>query len=139
MKRIAIFIAALAYMPGAQAQSEPMFKGLFYDSEHKITIRLDLDSETVKVPGLDMLGGTNGYMSGGLLFGTWFVTDFKKKDGSATLRLTNDFGADTQEVELTHQKADTFSVVLRSPVVMRKAVKNKLVKIGVTKFTFVKK
>lgn len=139
MKRLAIFFAALLLTLGAQAQKEPLFKGLLYNSEYKITIHLDLDSETVKVPGLDMLGGTNGYMSGGLVFGTWFVTDFKKKNNSATLRFTNDFGADTQEVEITHQKADTFNVVLRPLVVMRKAVKNKLVKIGVTKFTFVKK
>lgn len=139
MKRLAIFFAALLLTLGAKAQKESLFKGLLYNSEYKITIHLDLDSETVKVPGLDMLGGTNGYMSGGLVFGTWFVTDFKKKSNSATLRFTNDFGADTQEVEITHQKADTFNVVLRPPVVMRKAVKNKLVKIGVTKFTFVKK
>lgn len=120
------------------AQTKPLFKGLFYNSEYKIALRLDLESESITVPGFEILGKTHGYMSGGLVYSTWIVTGCKKKDGKAVVRLTDDFGSDTQEIEIAQLKADTFSVELKSPVVMRKVVKRKLVKLNVTKFTFVK-
>ena len=122
----------------ATAQKKSVFQGLFYNYETKMAIHLDLDSESVKVPGLAFLGGTNGYMDGGIIYGTWFITEFKKKDSAATLRLTNDFGADTQVLTITHLKSDTFSVELQQPVVIKKVVKNKLVKIG-AKYMFVKR
>ncbi len=139
MKRFVILlVVAFAAFVSADAQKQSLFKGLFYDSDTKMQLHLDLDSETVKVPGLPFLGGTNGYMSGGIIYGTWFITDVKKGKNSAVLRLTNDFGADTQVLNITQIKADTFNVELQQPIVIKKVVKNKLVKIG-SKYTFVKR
>lgn len=139
MKRLLILFAiTIAAFASTDAQNQSLFKGLFYNTETKMQLHLDLDSETVKVPGLPFLGGTNGYMSGGIIYGTWFITDFKKDKNSATIRLTNDFGADTQVLNITHIKADTFNIELQQPVVIKKVVKNKLVKIG-SKYTFIKR
>ena len=122
----------------ASAQNKSVFTGLLYNEETKMAIHINLDTPTVKVPGLPFLGGTNGYMSNGILYGTWIITDFKTNKGIANIRLTNDFGADTQTLTITRIKADTFSVELQPPVVMRRVVKGKLVKIN-SKYTFVKK
>ena len=89
-----------------------------------MAIHLNLDSANVKVPGLPFLGGTNGYMSNGILYGTWIVTDFKVDKNNATIRLTNDFGADTQKLLISH--------------IMRRVVKGKLVKIN-PKYIFIKR
>lgn len=84
-----------------------------------------------------MLGPTNGYMNGNV-YGTWIVTSFKIKNKTAIIRLSNDFGSETQEIEFKHVSADTFSLEMKSPQVMRKVVKRKLVKIP-SKYLFIKK
>lgn len=120
------------------AQTKPTLQGTFYNKEYKITLRLDLTSESIKVPGLEFLGGTNGYIMGGIVYNTWIVTDFKQdSDSSAIIRMINDYGADTQEMKLTKMRGDTFSLELRPPIVIKQAVKRKLVKVG-PKYVFVK-
>ena len=138
MKRILAVLLSLFMVFCANAQKHSVFSGLLYNSDTKMAIHLNLDSANVKVPGLPFLGGTNGYMSNGILYGTWIVTDFKVDKNNATIRLTNDFGADTQKLLISHIKADTFSVELQQPIVMRRVVKGKLVKIN-PKYIFIKK
>lgn len=129
-------LAIIAIVCGAQVK--PTLQGTFYDKQHKITLRLDLTAESIKVPGLEFLGGTNGYISGGIVYNTWIVTDFTQdSDSSATIRMINDYGADTQEMRLTKMRGDTFSLELRPPIVVKQAVKRKLVKVG-PKYIFVK-
>lgn len=120
------------------AQIKPTLRGTFYNKDYKITLRLDLTAESIKIPGLEFLGGTNGYISGGIVYNTWIVTDFKQDtDSSAMIRMINDYGADTQEMKLTKMRGDTFSLELRPPIVVKQAVKRKLVKVG-PKYIFVK-
>ncbi len=137
MKATIAFIVSIAICLCANAKSKSVFSGLLYNKETKITFRINLDTPAVKVPGLPFLGGTNGYMSSGILYGTWIITDFKVGKDNARIRLTNDFGADTQTLIITQIKADTFSVELQQPIVMRRVVKRKLVKIN-PQYIFVK-
>ncbi len=138
MKALIACIALLAMCTCANAQNKSAFAGLLYNEETKMAIHINLDTPVVKVPGLTFLGGTNGYMSNGILYGTWIITDFKAGKNNASIRLTNDFGADTQKLTITRIKADTFSVELQQPVVMRRVVKGKLAKIN-PKYIFVRK
>ena len=138
MKALIACIASLTICICANAQNRSVFAGLLYNEETKMAIHINLDTPIVKEPGLPFLGGTNGYMGNGILYGTWIITDFKANKENASIRLTNDFGADTQKLTITRIKADTFSVELQQPVVMRRVVKGKLVKIN-PKYIFVKK
>ena len=138
MKKILVGLFSVIISLCSYAQKHKIFTGLLYNESTKMSIHLNLDTANVKVPGLPFLGGTNGYMSNGILYGTWIVTDFKVDKNNATIRLTNDFGADTQKLIITHLKADTFSVELQQPVVMRRVVKDKLVKIN-PKYIFIKR
>ena len=138
MNRILAVLLSLFMVFCTNAQKLSVFSGLLYNNDTMMAIHLNLDSANVKVPGLPFLGGTNGYMSNGILYGTWIVTDFKVDKNNATIRLTNDFGADTQKLLISHIKADTFSVELQQPIAMRRVVKGKLVKIN-PKYIFIKR
>ena len=58
------------------------------------------DSASITIPGLSFLGPTNGYM-GGNIYGIWMVTSCEVKGSTATFRLSNDQGADSQTIRLT--------------------------------------
>lgn len=137
MKRLAAIIFVLALTVGVKAQDANLFKGTFYNAANKITLKLDPDSASIEVPGLSFLGGTNGFMRGGIVYGVWVVTKCSKTDKGVSVRLTNDFGADTQQMTITHAAKDTFNVELEAPVYVKQVVKKKLVKIS-PKYTFVK-
>lgn len=128
----------LLLAPAASAaQDAETFCGDFYNKEHDIALHLNLKEEAVNVPGLSVLGSTNGYMNGNI-YGTWIVTGFKIKGGTASIRLTDDFGSETQEIGLTRLAPDTFSLEMRNPQVVRKVKDRKLVKIP-SRYIFVKR
>lgn len=135
--KILLVVLLVCCFTFCNAQNAKTFSGDFYNKENDIALHLNLMEESINVPGFSMLGPTNGYMNGNI-YGTWIVTSFKIKNGAAVIRLSNDFGSDTQEIEFTQVKADTFSLKMQGPLVMRKVEKRKLVKIPL-KYIFVKK
>lgn len=80
-----------------------IYRATYYDSQTRIRLVINLYDETVNVPGYSFIGPTHGYMSGNL-YGIWIVTSCRiHPNGSATLHLTNDQGADSQTIQLTPQ------------------------------------
>ncbi len=78
------------------------FKCTLYDRENKIYLHLDLYEESVNVPGMEMFGPMNGYMNGNV-YGIWMITSSKiENEKTATFRLSNDLGSETQEVKLSN-------------------------------------
>lgn len=136
MKIWPLILFSFSYVT-SPAQEAKIFSGDFHNKSNDIALHLNLLEETVNIPGFSMLGPTNGYMNGNV-YGTWIVTSFKIKDKTAIIRLSNDFGSETQEIAFKHVSADTFSLEMKSPQVMRKVVKRKLVKIP-SKYLFIKK
>lgn len=111
------------------------FKGTFYCAETRVRIILDLYAQSIKIPGYDFFGQTNGYMRGDTntdLYGIWMLTDFKIKGKTAILRFSNDMGSDSQTIEFTAQSDGTFRYKTSGGNEIRKAVKRKLVKISDT-------
>lgn len=156
MKRIVCILAFVfcatctyAFVPGQNecrsSESDSVvptqvFKGRFYCKETRVSLILDLYESSVKIPGYDFFGLTNGYMRGNTnadLYGIWMLTDFKIKDNTATLRFSNDMGSDSQTIELTAQADGTFRYKTKDGNEVRKAVKRKLVKIADT-MTFIR-
>ncbi len=96
-------VAIIGSILFAQARSgspENDFKGSFFNSKYRINLVIDLENESVVVPGLSFLGQTHGYM-GGNIYGVWMITSCKVKKDEATIRMSNDQGADAQTVRLT--------------------------------------
>lgn len=105
------------------------FKGSLYSSENKLTLFLDLYKESIHVPGMDMFGPMHGYLTGNV-YGIWCITSAQiKNENTALIRLSNDFGSETQAVKLSIKNDSTYIFEQEDGVVIKKAVNKKLVKI----------
>ena len=104
MKRLlalcALSTLCLAALRAQQPATTSPFKGTFVNKEFRINLVIDADSASITIPGLSFLGPTNGYM-GGNIYGIWMVTSCEVKGSTATFRLSNDQGADSQTIQLT--------------------------------------
>lgn len=131
MKAIRILLLAMMLW-SADSYAQGPWKMLLYDSTEKITLKLDLYEESIAVPGMEDFGPMNGYMNGNI-YGVWTITSFKiKDDKSATLRLSNDLGSETQEAELQFINDSTLTLNLKGTTVVRRVVGKKLEKITPT-------
>ena len=84
-----------------------------------------------------MFGPLHGYMNGNV-YGIWMITSAKIiNEKEASIRLSNDFGSETQEIKLTVENDSTYNAELVDGVVIKKVIKKKLVKIP-QKITFTK-
>lgn len=113
----------------AQTENKFPFKGVYENFENRVIIRLNLYDATLTAPGLDFLGKLNGYMSGRGIYGIWLLTDFEIKDNEATLRFSNDTGADSQTIVFTQENDSTFHYKAVDGNYVKKASGRKLVKI----------
>lgn len=124
-----IFISFLLCVMAYTASAQKPFKGKLINKEDKINLVIDLYEESIPVPGMDMFGPLHGYMNGNV-YGIWMITSAKiLNDKEATIRLSNDFGSETQEIKLTVENDSTYNAELVDGVVIKKVVKKKLVKI----------
>lgn len=127
MKRI--FVMALTAATLAASAAGPWRLNLENKNE-EATLRIDLYEESVPVPGMELFGPMNGFLAGKGIYGVWMVTSFDiRDDQTATLRLSNDQGSETQAVRLTQQSDSTYLMELQGGVVVKRAVNKKLVKI----------
>ncbi len=70
-----------------------------------------------------------GYMNGNV-YGIWMITSSEIKDEkTAIIRLSNDFGSETQQVRLTIKDDSTYLFEQEDGAVIKKVVGKKLVKI----------
>ena len=130
-------ITSLACLSAVWAGAQRPFKCSLYDLENKINLHIDLYEESINVPGMEMFGPMNGYMNGNV-YGIWMVTSCKVEDETtAPLRLSNDLGAETQQVRLTVEIDSTDQVEQDDGAVIKKVVNRKLVKIP-KKLTFIR-
>lgn len=108
---------------------EQRFKGTFYNEEIGLNIHLDLEEETLIVPGMSFLGPVHGYMDG-KIYGAWMLIKHEIQGNKVLLRFTNDMGADSQNVLLTAKEDGTFYYETVNGNYVRRAVGRKLVKIA---------
>ncbi len=122
-------IACLAGFCAGLTPARPPFKCTLYDRENRICLHLDLYEESINVPGMEMFGPMNGYMDGNV-YGIWMVTSSEiENEKTATFRLSNDLGSETQEVKLTVENDSTYLLEQQGGIVIKKVVDKKLVKI----------
>lgn len=128
MKRLFVLISlAVCLLSHA---SEP-WKLSLIDRDESIVLKIDLQEESIMVPGMEIFGPMHGYL-GGNVYGVWTITSFKLKKDKAILRMSNDLGSETQEAELTQFNDSTYTLKLVGTVLVKRAVGNKLHKIAST-------
>lgn len=123
-----LLAAGLLAATGAAQHLEQPFKGTFYDEQEKIRLCLDLYQPTLQAPGMSFLGKLHGYMQGNI-YGVWLITSFKIKKQTATLRLSDDLGADSQSIKLTLEGDSLLHYEAIDGNHIRRVEKRKLVKI----------
>ncbi len=130
MKRILfLFFIALSLSSTVMAQGPWKLKLLC--PEEDVRLHINLYEESIKVPGMEMFGPMNGYL-GGNIYGVWTVTSFKiQDDKTATLRLSNDLGSETQKATLTQQSDSLYLLHLDGANVVKRVVGKKLVKVPI--------
>ena len=123
-------LSALLCACAAIFVAQQPFKRTLYDPENKINLYIDLYEESIDVPGMEMFGPLHGYMNGNV-YGVWMITSAKIVDEkTATFRLSNDFGSETQQVRLTVENDSTYLFEQEDGAVIKKVVENrKLAKI----------
>lgn len=129
------FFLLLLFLVSLRGYAQQSFyKGLFENRENAVKLVIDLSGETVTVPGFSFLGKTNGYM-GGNIHGVWIVTRCSVMGTNATIHLSNEFGSESQTVNLSKLSDSTFLYEVKGSPVIKKVVNKKLVKIP-TKMVF---
>ena len=121
-------------------QAELPFRVTLYSPDAHITLAIDLYEESVNVPGYEFFGPTFGYMRGDArqwMYGVWFVLSAEIKENKAILRMSNDSGAASQDVELRIMPDGTYAYRALGTNEVSRAEGRKLKKIQ-TKMTFVK-
>ena len=97
--------------------------------EEDVRLHINLYEEIIEVPGMEMFGPQNGYL-GGNIYGVWTVTSFKiQDDKTATLKLSNDLGSETQKVTLVQQSDSVYTMRFDGTNVVKRAIGRKLVKV----------
>lgn len=124
---IIILLALIASSP-ISAQN---FNGTFVSEETGIRLHLDLDNESITIPGMSFLGETHGYLDGKTnndVYGVWMLIRHTIEDGKAKLRFTNDIGSDSQDIVLSQINDSTFQYTALGTNTIRKVEGKKLVK-----------
>lgn len=130
MKQLFTIIASLFCCITASAQAS-LFKGDFISEETGIQLHLDLEEETVEVPGLSFIGPTHGYLDGKTyndVYGTWMIVKFSVDGNKAKIRFTNDIGSDSQDIVLIYNDDDNISYSTSGGNCIRRVENRKLVK-----------
>lgn len=134
MRIFIIMIWSLLCCTSAKAQSGN-FNGTLVNKEYGVRLHLDLDEETISVPGMSFLGDTHGYLDGksnNHVYGVWMLIRHSIEGNKAKLRFSNDIGSDSQDILLTQVNDSTFTFNATGSNSLRKVEGRKLVKIPST-------
>lgn len=128
MKQLLVLILLVVCM---LSHAEDPWKLDLIDRNKNIILKINLDEECIEVPGMEAFGPMHGYL-GGNIYGVWSVTSFRINNKKAILRLSNDLGSETQEVELTQTTDSTYQLKLVGTTVIKRVEGHKLHKISPT-------
>lgn len=115
-----------------------LVKASLYCQEAELSLVIDLYEESINVPGMEMFGPMHGFLKGNV-YGIWTITSAKvTNERNAVIRLSNDQGSETQEVQLSIESNGSYSFEQVNGVSIKKVVGRKLEKIP-KKLTFERK
>lgn len=128
MKQLLVLILLVVCM---LSHAEDPWKLDLIDRNKNTILKINLDEECIEVPGMEAFGPMHGYL-GGNIYGVWAVTSFRINNKKAILRLSNDLGSETQEVELTQTTDSTYQLKLVGTTVIKRVEGHKLHKFSPT-------
>lgn len=122
-------IAVISFLSTTIVAAEP-WKFKAENREMNLTIEADLYEESIEVPGLEMFGPLNGYVSGRGIYGVWAITGVKKvNDNEAVVHFSNDLGSETQAVRFVWENDSTLLLEQKGGTTFKRVENKKLVKL----------
>lgn len=132
MKRLITLLTLIVAITTSSMAQLSHFKGKLTCPETGLRIVLNLEEESVEIPGMSFLGPSHGYLDGKTnydVYGVWMLTRHSVEGNKIKLRFSNDIGSDSQDVVLTQRNDSTFDYNATGSNSIRKVVGRKLVKI----------
>lgn len=130
---IRILLFFTCFLSGIHCHGQSIFNGTLCNDEIGLRLHLDLDEESIEIPGMSFLGTTHGYLDGKTnnhVYGVWMLIRHKAKGkDKVELRFSNDTGSDSQTILLTALSDSTFLYEATGKNCVRKVVGRRLEKI----------
>lgn len=91
-------------------QYEDLFKGIIYEAEHNLCIRMNFYDKNITIKGQEFMGELSGYIDDEKDFRNWLIVENELLSPTkAKLEIINDECSEDLEAELTYnEESDTF-------------------------------
>lgn len=109
MKRIIISFILSIIVFSAFAQSDSTFIGYIYNNEYKVSLRINLYDNNIKVPGQEIFGEIGGFLRSDDDSRCWLITssNVNEKKRTAQLEIINDYGSEDLTATLSYNPKDS--------------------------------
>ena len=99
-KHLIILAAMVALTTYAQGDKRPFHARLF-NSEYAVAMTINFYDQDIVIPGQELFGQMAGYLSKEGTTYCWLIVEAKTTPQRARLQLSNDYGSEDLEAELT--------------------------------------
>lgn len=91
---------------------ENIFKGIIYEAEHNLCIRMNFYDNNITIKGQEFMGEMSGYIDDEKDFRNWLIVENEIiSPTKAILQIINDECSEDLEAELTYdEESDTFTL-----------------------------
>ena len=93
----------------AYSQSDGPFKGYIYNKEYKVSMRINLYDNDIKIPGQEIFGEIGGFLRSDDDSRCWIITsaEVNEKKHTANLEIINDYGSEDLTATLSYNPKDS--------------------------------
>jgi hypothetical protein len=82
-------------------QANRPFHGNLYNAEYAVALHINFYEQDIVIPGQELFGQMAGYMVKDGTSYCWLIVSVKADDNRARLQISNDYGSEDLEAELT--------------------------------------
>ena len=93
----------------AYSQSDAPFKAYIYNKEYKVSMRINLYDNDIKIPGQEIFGEIGGFLRSDDDSRCWIITsaEVNEKKHTANLEIINDYGSEDLTATLSYNPKDS--------------------------------
>ena len=94
----------------AQQPGDAPFRAYLYNGDYKVFMRINLYEQDITIPGQELFGQMAGYLSKVGTSYCWLVAAAEVDGRKARMLISNDYGSEDLEAELTQDDDSTFTL-----------------------------
>lgn len=122
---LSIFLSFICIF--THAQSDAPFKAQIYNKEYKVSLRINLYDNDIKIPGQEIFGEISGYLRSDDDSRCWIITssEINEKKRTAQLEIINDYGSEDLTATLSYNPKDSVYTLKQNSGSTIKIARNK--------------